>query len=239
MKQISIKTRIIVFACLLTITGIFISGYIFGHRKANRVATVNIEALGKEISRYEIELNNRKYYITSVEQELKSLSQAKSDGDVANAELRKINLKQVQEISLLKLKIDTLINIPHSGKVDTVIIEGKPQNVLYLPFSFEKKDEWMNIAGNIDRKGLLSISARLMADIKLITGTDKKTGVVTATVLANNPYLTINSINSVKLDKQKPKKYGIGVFGGYGMSLNPLKMSPVIGVGVTYSLLSF
>lgn len=239
MKPITIKTKIITIVVLLTVIALFVSGYITGHKKGVSASNATLHALTGEITRYQIELNNQKYYVSSIEQEIKSLSQAKADGDVANAELRKITIRQVQEISFLKMKVDTLLNIPHSGVVDTVVIEGKPQNVLHLPFAFQKKDQWLDLAGDIDRKGAFSITARLMADLKLITGTDKKTGVLTATVLSDNPYLTITSINSVKLDKTKPKKYGIGVFGGYGMTLNPLKLSPVIGVGVTYSLLSF
>jgi hypothetical protein len=240
MKTITLKTKIIVGAILLAIAALFFGGWYFGHKRAQSVANANIAALNKEIVKYQIDLNNQKFYVTSVEQEIKSLSQSKADGDVANAELRKINIKKVQEISRLNLQLDTLINIPHTGKVDTVIINGEPHNVLYLPFTFGKKDEWLDLKGDISRDGLFSISTKMLADIKIITGTDKETKLPTITVTTNNPYLTFTSLNSVKLDNINPKRYGIGVFGGYGINLTgPIKAAPIIGIGVSYHLIEF
>ena len=71
-------------------------------------------------------------------------------------------------------------------------------------------------------------------------------------VKSDNPYMTINNINSAVLDPSsskvlksyfKPKKFGIGPYIGAGVSVNPTSgqvyLAPSVGIAVHYDILQF
>lgn len=240
--SLSVKTRNVIIGICVAIVALFLSGYLIGHRKGVNALQPTVHALNLEISRVTVELNNQKLYVTSIEQELTTLKQAKADGDVTNTELRKLNLKQVNEISRLKLSIDTLLNVvTNNGEIivtyDTL---DKPTNAIKLPFSFEKKDKWLNLSGDFDIKGALSLSLKMDASLDVYTGIDKTTKLPICRLTSNNPYLNVLSISSLKMDTQKPKKMGLGFQLGYGFGIaNPPKFSPYIGIGLSYNIIRF
>lgn len=52
-----------------------------------------------------------------------------------------------------------------------------------------------------------------------------------------NPYAEIKSINSYQVELPKERKWGIGVFAGYG--LTSYGFTPMIGTGITYTIIKF
>jgi hypothetical protein len=238
----TIKTRTWVIAVLIVLSGLFVFGYILGHRKAVKTSNAIENALKKEISRQEVIINSQKLYVTSIEQEIETLRQAKASGDLTNQELRKLNLKQVNEISRLQLVVDTLFeDVFFGGQIievhDTVNVTG---NAIKLPFDFEKKDKFLDLKGNFNDKGKLSVALKMDASLDIWTGISSETKLPIARVTTNNPYLGVLSINSIKLDTQKPKKIGIGFNVGYGIGIaNPPKFTPYIGIGISYNIFRF
>jgi hypothetical protein len=238
----TIKTRTWIIVAICLIVGLFVAGYIIGHRKAVLASNATISALSKEITRTTIELNNTKLYVTSVEQEIETLRQAKTDGDLTAKELRKLNLKLVNENTRLQLVVDTLFeDVFFGGQIievhDTVNVTG---NAIKLPFDFEKKDKFLDLKGNFNDNGKLSIGLKMDASLDIWTGISSETKLPVARVTTNNPYLGVLSINSIKLDTQKPKKYSIGVMVGYGLIVKKEpQLAPFIGIGVTRSVIRF
>jgi hypothetical protein len=77
---------------------------------------------------------------------------------------------------------------------------------------------------------------RINADI--YTEYVRKENKYLVTVTSTNPYLKVAELKSQKFDAVKPKKYGLGVQFGYGIS-SSLKPSPFIGIGMSYNFIRF
>ena len=234
----SVKTRNLIIGVILAIIALFFAGYLLGHKKAKDASNAIENALSKEIDRYVVELNNNKLYVSSVEQELETIKQAKAGGDISNKELRKLNLSQANEISRLKLSIDTLLSVvTNNGEIivtyDTL---DKPANAIKLPFAFDKSDKFLSLKGNFDAQGKLDIGLKMDVPIDLITGIgkDKKP---TALITTSNPYIKTLSISSIKTDTPKNKRFNVSIFAGYGACKTGL--SPIAGIGAGLTIFRF
>ena len=98
----------------------------------------------------------------------------------------------------------------------------------------------MTLAGEFDAQGKLGITLKMDVPVDVWTGISKETKKPTAIVSTLNPYIRVMSINSIKMDTYKPKKWGIGVFTGYGINISGVaKGGWLIGAGINYNLLSF
>lgn len=236
------KARNIIIGVFLAISALFIAGYITGHKRGVSASTPQIQALEEELSRITVRLNSQTLYVTSVEQEIATLKQAKEAGDVTAKELRTLNIKQLNEISRLKLQIDTLLpNVDSDAQIVNIIYDTVkvPKPAILLPFSFNKSDMWLNLKGTFSLLGKLDISLKLNVPVDVYTGIDSKTKLPIVKLTSNNPYVNVLSVSSIKLDTPpKPKKIGIGLIVGYGIT-NSYKMSPVVGIGVSYNILRF
>jgi hypothetical protein len=233
-----IKTKYLIGIIFTVILTSFLFGWVYGHKKGVKASEPILSALKGELSRTVIELNNAKLYVTSVEQEIKTLKEAKKAGDLTNKELKALNLKQVNEISRLTFKIDTLLeDVPHTGRVDTIYIDKKQESVIILPFSFVKEDKWLTLRGTFDKKGILNLRPSLSFSGDLWVGIDKTTGKNVAKFTTDCKYVNTVTFNSIKLDLPKVKKYNVSIFVGYGVSKTGL--TPLFGVGLGRSLLRF
>jgi hypothetical protein len=238
--KIPVKYTILIVLGL--IVALFLAGYIIGHKKAVIASNATISALNAELTRTVVTLNNTKLYVTSVEQEIKTLREAKQAGELTNKELRTLNLSLVNENTRLKIEVDTLFQeVFFGGQVieihDTINVTS---NAIKLPFMFDKSDKWMALKGNFDENGKLALSLKLTAGVDIWTGIDKQSKLPIAKIVTDCPYINTLSINSVKLDTQKPKKFGVGMFLGYGINISgTVKASPLIGVGISYNFIRF
>ena len=105
MATITIKTRYILIAVLVAILALFVTGYVVGHHRADRVTKATTDALNKEILRYSTELEKKTVYISQIEQELLTLKEAKKEGLVTNEALKKLNIKTLNELTKTKLTL--------------------------------------------------------------------------------------------------------------------------------------
>ena len=240
--SIQVKTKHILFAILGLVLATFILGWYIGAKKADNANKDVISQLKDIIDRREIELNNTKTYIVTVEQENRTLRQAKKEGDISREELRKLNLEKVNELTRAKATISILRDsVKHNGKIvvihDTVKID-KQQKAILLPFDFSDSTKYVNLFGRFDDNGYLGYKLTIPAEFSVYTGVDKK-GKTTCTIATSNPYIRIEGLSSVKFDMPSPKKWGFGVIGGYGIGLSPAKAQPFIGVGLSYDFFRF
>jgi hypothetical protein len=148
--QITIKTRNIILACVVLISGIFVFGWYLGIQKNKRATQGLITAQDTVINRFATEINNLTVYVSQKRQEVTTLQGALKNSELTREELRKLNISHLQEITRLKLKIDTLIDsIPNTGVVIRDTCLATDQAAIILPFSFQKSDRW------IDRKSVV------------------------------------------------------------------------------------
>ena len=196
--SIQVKSKYLVFATFLAISGIFAFGWYLGAKKADSASRDVISQLKDIIDRREIELNSTKTYLTTVEQENKSLRQAKKDGDISREELRKLNLDKVNELTRAKATISILRDsIKHNGKIvvvhDTIKID-KQQKAILLPFDFSDSTKYVNLFGRFDDNGYLGYKLTIPAEFSVYTGVDKK-GKTTCAIATSNPYIKIEVLS--------------------------------------------
>jgi hypothetical protein len=239
----TVKIKFVIIGTLVLVLAIFFYGWHLGSSKAKKASISAQTALNHEITTLTVRLNDTEYYLTKAEQEVGNLKKAIKEGLVEKETLRKLNLKQANEISKLKFQIDTLLkDIDHDGTVVIVhdTITKEPKNALLLPFTFGKQDEWLDFKGNFDSKGKLDMTLKMKVVVDVVTGIDKTTKRNTINILSDNTYLTAIDVKSWKTDVAKPKRYGVGIQTGYGFILgNPVKTAPYIGLGISYNFIRF
>ena len=77
-------------------------------------------------------------------------------------------------------------------------------------------------------------------NVDIYTGIDKKSKKPTADVVIDNPYVTLNSISSIKLDIPKVKKWGIGISAGYAIVLSKqVTTAPFVGISLNRNIIRF
>lgn len=94
------------------------------------------------------------------------------------------------------------------------------------------------------------ISTKLIRDeiqLTVTQGFREKDGNLEVFVRSNYPGFELKDLNSVIIDpkdhpildkfSEKPKRFGIGFYGGYGLGINGL--SPQIGIGLQYNFIRF
>ena len=248
----TIKTRYLIAIILVVIGALFFTGYTLGHKNGDRASNALKTTLNDTINHYSVILNGEQEFISQKEQEITTLKEARKQGDITNAELRKLHIKDVSEISRIKLRVDTLLHdISSNGQVIQILdsqianynnakdTTGK-RNAIILPFSFEKKDKWLSLEGNFNSTGVLNVKYILQFGVDLLSGIDKATKKRTVSLVTDSPYIQTIKINSMKFDEVNPKRYGIGIITGYGANLNgTIKTYPFIGIGFSYIIIRF
>ena len=237
----TVKSKYIILVILLVLFGAITLGWYIGSKRSDLANANEINRLSTEIHTYQVMIGDQKTFIAQKEQEIKSQREAIKDGDIKREELRKLNLKQVNEITRLKLRVDTLLQDVHnSGGVITIhdTVYNTNQNAVLLPFVVTKYDEWLSLKDSTDIKGVTTVSLKMDVPIDLWAGIEKKTKNPIAILTSKNRYINVLSISSIKLDTPKDKHYGIGVQVSYGLTTQ-LKATPYVGIGLNYNVIRF
>lgn len=247
--NLKIKTKYVVLAVLLALIALFVFGWHSGMSKERSLRTTQENAFKDEIKRYKIKVGQDSLFVVASSQTILSQRQLIKEGIIEREALKRLNVKQLNEVSLLKVRIDTLLaNVTHNGQIieilDSRIANYKAGSkdttkfkAIRLPFEFNKTDKWLSLKGTFDNEGKLSISEKITADVKLITGIDKKKKPF-AIVTTDCPYIDVLNVASYKTDAPKDKRYSVSLFVGYGMT-NKAVLSPVIGIGIGRTIFRF
>lgn len=180
-----------------------------------------------------------------------------------NAELYKEN-KKLKDNPLVVEKIITIIEYRDTTLITTIDSTYFKDGFKFYSLNWKKdttysKDNYFKIEGNTKLKidtmlHPISYYSRLN---KLELGTklylsitdDEKNKQLKINARTDFPGLTFTDIDGYIIDPQKskelnkyfPKKrWGVSLFGGYGLSLsNPIKLTPIFGIGLSYSIWNF
>ena len=180
-------------------------------------------------------------------------------------QLKKTNRELYDEIKNLKdnpivvTKVVTQTIIKEvQAQSDSTVEHKDSANVVWknLYWSAKQPDGFYVLNGHTDVKSdfstfktivsELSIPAKITFDII----EDKKEQQLKFIGRSDNPYVQITNVNSAIIEPKKSKvlkswfpqkKWHIGIQGGYGIGINDNKviLTPHIGIGLSYSLLSF
>ena len=190
-----------------------------------------------------------------------------------NGDLKSLNVDLANEVKNLKdhplVVIKTVVKVVH----DTTYIEIKSTNPgKWNGNTFTQNFEWdLNnkyslenyrlIEGNFDIyvDSTFKLSTSKMKIIKdelsmsMSTGlTENKDGILEIFVKSDYPGFKVSKLDGALIDPKKsdvlkkyfpPKRWGLGLYAGYGVSINPTTFSPAtciqIGVGVQYNILQW
>ena len=244
----TIKIRYIIVGIVVLLIATFVVGGWLGHRRANNAIEPTIDSLNAKISYYTVLINGDRTYITEKEQEIATLREAIRSGDIEKEELRKLNIKKVNEVTRLKLRIDTLLaDVEHDGEIvfdlsdliiESVVDSLDKYNSIKLPFHFNKKDKWLDLYGAFSSEGKLDISLKMDVPVDLWGVLKKKEKTPSIIITSENSYIKTLSVSSIKFDMPKTRRYGIGINVGYGIT-KEATLSPYIGVGLSYNIIRF
>ena len=229
------KNYIIIFL-VLCVFAILYFGWRSYSSKLRSIAESNVVALNDTIKHYQIEIDKQKLEVFEKNALILSQKDAIQAGLLDRDALRKINIEQASELTKIKALISVVRDsVSHTGIVikDTAWIT--PKYSILLPFSFSDSTKFINLKGYFNQSGKLIYSLKVPVNLDVYTGYKDK--VLKTSIVTDNPYISIQDITTIKMDSPKIKKFGIGIFTGYGISSGGL--SPVIGVGINYNIFTF
>jgi hypothetical protein len=111
--------------------------------------------------------------------------------------------------------------------------------VLYLPLVFGEQNDYLNLRGEFDVDGKLSMDIKIPLSVDVIVGYNKSIKRYVGTVGSDNPYIQFTDIRTIQLDLKKPRRFGLSAIGGYGFAWGDLRPKPIIGLAVTYDIFQF
>ncbi len=234
---VQIKNKYLLLALCGAFLAIFLLGGYIGLRRGHRATNALQSAFNEQITQYKYKLDSVNKVAYEKDQAIATLREAIKRGDVEKAELKELAYSKIKEITKLTVVIDSLLHIEPSDSViiDTVYIDNKPTPAIALPYIFKENNKFFTLKGSFDKKGALDLSLRMEARLDVWSGI--KDGKPTVTITSDNPFLNVEDIKSITFDKQKPKKWGIGITAGYGITKESL--SPFVGIGLTRTMIRF
>lgn len=170
-------------------------------------------------------------------QNAKQILELKSDKEIVKAlqfEVQKYKNQKPEVVTVVheKVKFDTIF------KTDSTIIyidsTGKEREEFIIKF----KDDWVNLNGKVNfQSSDISIEFNNKYSVAFIK--NRKTKKMEVLVTNDNPYSKVTEMLAYKVITPKPKHFGLGITGGYGLDLLNFKPVPFIGVGISYNILKF
>ena len=119
-------------------------------------------------------------------------------------------------------------------KIDTIHIGYE----VPVPFEFDrlwsKNDRFYSISGHSTQDGITINSLEIPNTLSFVVG--KKKGNFIIEAVNSNPHIKTTGLDAYSFKLPK-KRFGVTVFAGYGLGKSGL--TPLVGVGVGYNIISF
>lgn len=223
---------------ILSLVAIVFIGWQYHTTRIKKLQISNLSALNDTVSHYKTKIAGIETFVAERDALILTQKEAIKAGFLEKETLKKLNIKQLSEITRLKATLEVVRDsVQHTGQI--VVVKDTawllPKNAILLPFPFSDSTKYIFLKGRFNENGVMSYAFLSKIDLDLYVGYDKRK--LKAVVTTNNPYINIGEILSIKTDIKPPKKFHVGAFIGYGASEQGL--SPFFGVGVGYSLFSF
>ena len=215
--------------------------FVFLTRECNHKKYIN--TLEEESDLY---INKEQIFTTTLNKHSEELATQKAivrykDNLLAKELAENNNLKNI--LIGIKGEVITIVK-PVPVYLDKIITLTDSTKCLPLPIKFKRGDKWWSETGTITNKGYLeSDSLTFISDISIGVGYKKRTfktllkkSELVVTYSDKNPYTKVKSLQNIVI-QDKPKRFGIGLQVGYGLTVNGL--SPTISIGINYNLIKF
>ena len=221
MKRNNIIYTIFIIAVILS----YIAFFSYTVYKDRNYSSSRIESLTDSIQYYKDSYNVLHSKISIIEADNFTKINSK-DKDIQELQELVKRYKNVQAATVIKTETKIVEKIVNKPILDTV----SKETAYYSKFDLEGF-VWGEIIAKKDSTDLI---LNIRNDFNIVSHYEK--GKLVLDVSDKNPYSITKSQRSyINLPKQK--KWGLGISAGYGANKNGL--SPYIGLGVNYNLLSF
>lgn len=239
---ITVKTRNIILLCFGVVVAIFILGWAIGIKNGKESSRGYIASQDSLIHNYVVKIGDLSYSVSEKIQEVTTLKEVLNRGLLTQEELRKLRIKDAQEITVLKSRIDVLLRdtlvSPNIIYVDTC--GSEPRRAILLPFEYGKKNQWIDFNVVFSEDMHVAMDFKMPLNMKFVSSYDKKANRYEIIAIADNPYLKTDNMASYKLNAQRVKKWGIGLQAGYSMTLTKTPtLAPTIGIGISRNIIRF
>lgn len=159
------------------------------------------------------------------------------------AEIHKVKPDRIKEYVTVYQEGKATI-VTHDRPVITYVDSGRGKEIKNVFQMFE--NPYYLVEATIDLSGLDSSFALIeTVDTLSVVWKEVREGrlfnkkrFLQLDVTNKNPYNHITGLDAYRVPLPKPKKFGIGVVGGYGFA-NGIEPRPFIGVGLNYSIIRF
>lgn len=221
MKRNNIIYTIFIIAVILS----YIFFFSYTVYKDRNYSSSRIESLTDSIQYYKDSYNVLHSKISIIEADNFTKINSK-DKDIQELQELVKKYKNVQAATVIKTETKIVEKIVNKPILDTV----SKETAYYSKFDLEGF-VWGEIIAKKDSTDLI---LNIRNDFNIVSHYDK--GKLVLDVSDKNPYSITKSQRSY-INLPKRKKWGLGISAGYGANKNGL--SPYIGLGVNYNLLSF
>jgi len=238
----TIKNKYLLIVASVVLIGVFLLGGYLSRQRLNRQHLNALSAYADTIRQYKYKMDSLTKYASERDQIVITQKQALEANLIEKEELRKLNIKYLAEVTSLKSQLSIVSgNVSHTGRIELIPLKsGSTKPVINLPFTFSKKDEYIDVKGGFDKKGVMNIDINVPITVDVWTGVDRTTKDYKAVITTDNPYIKVIDVRSVKVDLLKPKRFGIGIQAGYGINFkDQITAQPYLGVGLSYNLIRF
>jgi len=205
--MIKVSNKILFLAILIVFLATLGVGWYVGQKRANNAITPIVNALTGKIKVYQYKIDSLTKIAYEKEQLIITQKQALETGLIKQKELKALNLKKVNEVTMLKAQVRLLLDSIQPDhpviivNCDTVI----DQPVLYLPVEFDATpNEFYELKVSLNHTAEMSIDLKVPVVMDLWTGYDRKLKNYKAVVTSNNPYFKVSEIRSIKVEPKKP-----------------------------------
>lgn len=230
------KNKIVIISLFLALLGVsyFVGRHISNQEK--KTAISNIIALRDSVRHYVVEIDKLKYMVAEKNAVVLSQKDAIKSGMVEKEALKKLNIKYLTELNTITAEFKiTRDSLKHNGIIGIDPQTSKPY--IGLPFTFSEINRNYSVTGGFNNKGAMNLSVSVPLKLSIYGAVDKK-GVAKVSVLTDNPMVKISEITSVKIEVAKPKRYGFGIMGGYGIAIinGQAKLAPTVTAGIYFRI---
>lgn len=155
---------------------------------------------------------------------IKSQKELKELYPALYADLKDMNLKKADNA----VKVTGNISF---DRHDTVyIIKG--DSIKNFKKNFDFSNKWRDLSGTVSGKND-SVTVGIDKDAVRFSYTVMQAKDGEIYIKSDNPYVRYNELTGFKIQKQKTKRWGLGIQAGYGVGS---KVTPYIGIGLSYNI---
>ena len=177
-----------------------------------------------------------RYYKNEIGQEVAVRTALQGKRDALQTLLDNTNDENGQLRRLLKNagRVDGAGNITIITRIDSIPVPYEVPIPCKFHRDWNAKDEFYSISGVSNQNGIVINSIEIPNRLSFVMG--EKKGNFTIQAVNSNPNVKTIGLDAYSF-KVPPKRFGVSIFAGYGISNEGL--SPLVGIGLGYQLIRF